>query len=392
MAIICPYQSDYIYTAGMSYAVTYQLQAQCPWSGARAGLLTTPHGVVETPVFMPVGTNAAMKSMTWPQIEEVQGQIVLSNSYHLYLRPGHDLVKEAGGLHRFMHWNKPILTDSGGFQVFSLDKLRTIHEEGVNFKDHKTGRPHFIGPEKSMEIQNAIGADIIMAFDECVANPATHDQAKNAMERTHRWLERCVATHRRQDDQALFGIVQGSIYEDLRRQSAAFVTGIDLPGYAVGGVAVGEDRQKIEEIVAYTTPLLPKEKPRYLMGVGTPWDIVYAIKCGIDMFDCVSPTRLARHGAAFTHAGRISIKNSPHQRDFSPIDPLCTCYVCKSYTRAYLSHLVRQSEMAGAILLSIHNVHFLINQAQECRQAILAGEFKEYFSRWSSVHALPAHL
>ncbi|MBN9394450.1 MAG: tRNA guanosine(34) transglycosylase Tgt [Candidatus Melainabacteria bacterium] len=376
----------------MSYAVTYQLQAQCPWSGARAGLLTTPHGVVETPVFMPVGTNAAMKSMTWPQIEEVQGQIVLSNSYHLYLRPGHDLVKEAGGLHRFMHWNKPILTDSGGFQVFSLDKLRTIHEEGVNFKDHKTGRPHFIGPEKSMEIQNAIGADIIMAFDECVANPATHDQAKNAMERTHRWLERCVATHRRQDDQALFGIVQGSIYEDLRRQSAAFVTGIDLPGYAVGGVAVGEDRQKIEEIVAYTTPLLPKEKPRYLMGVGTPWDIVYAIKCGIDMFDCVSPTRLARHGAAFTHAGRISIKNSPHQRDFSPLDPLCTCYVCKSYTRAYLSHLVRQSEMAGAILLSIHNVHFLINQAQECRQAILAGEFKEYFSRWSSVHALPAHL
>lgn len=376
----------------MSYAVTYQLQAQCPWSGARAGLLTTPHGVVETPVFMPVGTNAAMKSMTWPQIEEVQGQIVLSNSYHLYLRPGHDLVKEAGGLHRFMHWNKPILTDSGGFQVFSLDKLRTIHEEGVNFKDHKTGRPHFIGPEKSMEIQNAIGADIIMAFDECVANPATHDQAKNAMERTHRWLERCVATHRRQDDQALFGIVQGSIYEDLRRQSAAFVTGIDLPGYAVGGVAVGEDRQKIEEIVAYTTPLLPKDKPRYLMGVGTPWDIVYAIKCGIDMFDCVSPTRLARHGAAFTHAGRISIKNSPHQRDFSPLDPLCTCYVCKSYTRAYLSHLVRQSEMAGAILLSIHNVHFLINQAQECRQAILAGEFKEYFSRWSSVHALPAHL
>jgi len=392
VAIICPYQSDYIYTAGMSYAVTYQLQAQCPWSGARAGLLNTPHGVVETPVFMPVGTNAAMKSMTWPQIEEVQGQIVLSNSYHLYLRPGHDLVKEAGGLHRFMHWNKPILTDSGGFQVFSLDKLRTIHEEGVNFKDHKTGRPHFIGPEKSMEIQNAIGADIIMAFDECVANPATHDQAKNAMERTHRWLERCVATHRRQDDQALFGIVQGSIYEDLRRQSAAFVTGIDLPGYAVGGVAVGEDRQKIEEIVAYTTPLLPKEKPRYLMGVGTPWDIVYAIKCGIDMFDCVSPTRLARHGAAFTHAGRISIKNSPHQRDFSPLDPLCTCYVCKSYTRAYLSHLVRQSEMAGAILLSIHNVHFLINQAQECRQAILAGEFKEYFSRWSSVHALPAHL
>lgn len=376
----------------MSYAVTYQLQAQCPWSGARAGLLTTPHGVVETPVFMPVGTNAAMKSMTWPQIEEVQGQIVLSNSYHLYLRPGHDLIKEAGGLHRFMHWNKPILTDSGGFQVFSLDKLRTIHEEGVNFKDHKTGRPHFIGPEKSMEIQNAIGADIIMAFDECVANPATHDQAKNAMERTHRWLERCVSTHRRQDDQALFGIVQGSIYEDLRRQSAAFVTGIDLPGYAVGGVAVGEDRQKIEEIVAYTTPLLPKEKPRYLMGVGTPWDIVYAIKCGIDMFDCVSPTRLARHGAAFTHAGRISIKNSPHQRDFSPLDPLCTCYVCKSYTRAYLSHLVRQSEMAGAILLSIHNVHFLINQAQECRQAILAGEFKEYFSRWSSVHALPAHL
>jgi queuine tRNA-ribosyltransferase len=376
----------------MSSPIKFELQAQCQWSGARAGLLHTPHGIVETPVFMPVGTNAAMKSMTWPQVEECGGQIVLSNSYHLYLRPGHDLVKEAGGLHQFMNWHKPILTDSGGFQVFSLDQLRTIKEEGVHFKDHKTGRPHFIGPKESMTIQNAIGADIIMAFDECVANPATHEQATNAMERTHRWLEQCINHHERADSQGLFGIVQGSIYEDLRRHSVETVCSHDLPGFAVGGVAVGEDRQKIEEVVAYTAPLLPADKPRYLMGVGTPWDIIYAIKCGIDMFDCVSPTRLARHGAAFTHEGRISIKNAPNKRDFSPLDSRCACFVCRNYTRAYLSHLVRQSEMAGAILLSIHNVFYLIEQAQACRKAILEGKFQDYFSHWSSTHALPAHL
>jgi queuine tRNA-ribosyltransferase len=360
-------------------ALTFEVEAVCPWSGARAGLLTTGHGQVRTPVFMPVGTNATLKAMTFDQLHACGAQIVLSNSYHLYLRPGHRLVEQAGGLHSFMSWQKPILTDSGGFQVFSLDQLRKITEEGVVFKDHRDGREHFIGPAKSMEIQNAIGADIIMAFDECVKNPATHAEAEAAMQRTHRWLITCLKTHARKDDQSLFGIVQGSMFEDLRRESVKAVTDCDLPGYAIGGVAVGEERQEIERIVKFTTPLLPHEKPRYLMGVGTPWDILYAIKCGVDMFDCVSPTRLARHGAAFAPEGRISLRNAPSRHDFSPIDPDCSCFTCRTHTRAYLHHLVRQKEMAGAVLLSIHNVTALIQEAERCRQAILDGNFREHF-------------
>ena len=357
----------------------YELQATCPWSGARAGLLNTPHGIVETPVFMPVGTNAALKSMTYDQVENTSAQIVLSNSYHLYLRPGHELIARAGGLHKFKGWKKPILTDSGGFQVFSLDQLRTITEEGVHFKDHRGGRKHFIGPKKSMEIQNAIGADIIMAFDECVKNPATYDEAKAAMDRTHRWLATCVEAHERKNDQALFGIVQGSMFEELRSESVEAVTSFDLPGYAIGGVAVGEDRGTIERIVKFTTPLLPPAKPRYLMGVGTPWDILFAIKCGIDMFDCVSPTRLARHGSAFTSAGRVALRNHCFIEDFTPLEPGCRCFTCQNHTRSYLCHLVRQSEMAGAILLSIHNVTFLIDEATSCRKAILENRFREYY-------------
>ena len=360
-------------------AITFQLQAVCPWSGARAGLLQTPHGVVETPVFMPVGTSAALKSMTYDQVENCSAQIVLSNSYHLYLRPGHELIARAGGLHAFKGWKKPILTDSGGFQVFSLDQLRTITDAGVFFKDHKGGRKHFIGPAKSMEIQNAIGGDIIMAFDECVKNPATYEEAKAAMDRTHRWLELCVEAHARKKDQALFGIVQGSMFEELREQSVRAVTGCNLPGYAIGGVAVGEDRTTIERIVAFTAPLLPQDKPRYLMGVGTPWDILYAIKCGIDMFDCVSPTRLARHGAAFTSQGRVALRNACFIEDFTPLEPGCRCYTCQNHNRAYLNHLVKQKEMAGAILLSIHNVTFLIDQAVQCREAILQGRFRQYY-------------
>jgi queuine tRNA-ribosyltransferase len=328
---------------------------------------------------MPVGTNAALKAMTFDQLHSCEAQIVLSNSYHLYLRPGHQLIEQAGGLHSFMSWQKPILTDSGGFQVFSLDQLRKISDQGVLFKDHRGGREHFIGPAKSMEIQNAIGADIIMAFDECVKNPATHDEAEAAMQRTHRWLNTCVETHARKEDQSLFGIVQGSMYEDLRRESAKAVTDCDLPGYAIGGVAVGEERQEIERIVKFTTPLLPHEKPRYLMGVGTPWDIIYAIKCGVDMFDCVSPTRLARHGAVFAPEGRISLRNAPSRNDFSPIDPDCSCFTCRTHSRAYLHHLVRLKEMAGAVLLSIHNVTALIQEAERCRQAILDGRFREHF-------------
>jgi queuine tRNA-ribosyltransferase len=328
---------------------------------------------------MPVGTNASVKALCWDQVEATPTQIVLANSYHLYLRPGHKLIERAGGLHKFMSWNHPILTDSGGFQVFSLDELRRIDEDGVLFKDHKDGKEHFIGPDKSMEIQNAIGADIIMAFDECVKNPATLEEAKRAMDRTHRWLERCVATHARPDSQALFGIVQGSIYEDLRKQSAQAVTSFDLPGYAIGGVAVGEAREAIERIVLYTAPLLPAHKPRYLMGVGTPWDIGYAIRCGIDMFDCVLPTRLARHGAAFTSDGRVSLRNARFAEDFTPLEPGCDCYTCKHHTRAYLHHLIRMKERAGASLLSIHNIVHLHKEAEASRQAILDGRFREHF-------------
>jgi len=375
-----------------SSALSFELQAVCPWSGARAGLMHTPHGVVETPVFMPVGTNAALRALTWEQTADCGAQIVLSNSYHLYLRPGHELIKQAGGLHKFMCWDKPILTDSGGFQVFSLDMLRKITEEGVHFKDHKGGRKHFIGPTESMAIQNAIGPDIMMAFDECVKNPATYEEARAAMERTHRWLGICVDKHARKADQALFGIVQGSMYEELRSESVKAVTSYDLPGYAIGGVAVGEDRSTIERIVLYTAPQLPANKPRYLMGVGTPWDIIYAIRCGIDMFDCVSPTRLARHGTVFSSEGRLPLKNAIYREDFGPIDASCSCSTCKNNTRAYLHHLVRSNEMAGAMLLAIHNVSFLIDEAQNCRKAILEGRFEEYFSRWSLAHALPEHL
>lgn len=335
---------------------------------------------------MPVGTNAALKALTFDQVESLNAQIILSNSYHLYLRPGHELIESAGGLHSFMSWSKPILTDSGGFQVFSLDELRKIVDEGVFFKDHRDGKEHFIGPKKSMQIQNALGADIIMAFDECVKNPCTFDEAKKAMQRTHDWLDVCVSSHERANEQALFGIVQGSMFEDLRRQSAEYVTSHDLPGFAIGGVAVGEDRAAIERIVLFTTPLLPEKKPRYLMGVGTPWDIAYAIRCGIDMFDCVSPTRLARHGSAFSRQGRISLRTARFTRDFSPIDSDCDCYTCRHHSKAYLHHLVRLKEMAGASLLSIHNINYLIREAQTARKAILEGTFRDYFEKATKEH------
>ncbi len=328
---------------------------------------------------MPVGTNATVKAMLSDQVEATGAQILLANAYHLHLRPGHKLVETAGGLHTFMAWNRPILTDSGGFQVFSLGALRQIKDDGVWFKDHRSGKEHFLGPKESIEVQNALGADIIMAFDECAKNPATYDQARAAMDRTHKWLERCVDAHRRPGEQALFGIVQGAVHEDLRRESAAAVTAFNLPGYAIGGVAVGEDRQLIEKIVLLTAPLLPDQKPRYLMGVGTPWDIAYAIRCGIDMFDCVLPTRLARHGAAFTSEGRVSLRNARFTDDLQALEPGCRCFTCRHHTRAYLSHLIRLKEMAGATLLSIHNITYLTEQARASRQAILEGKFREFF-------------
>ena len=369
----------------MVHAISFKTEAVCPWSGARAGRLITPHGVVETPMFMPVATNAAFRSMTFDNVKECGAQIILSNAYHLYLRPGHDFIARAGGLHKFMNWDLPILTDSGGFQVFSLDQYRRIADDGVHFRDHHDGRPHFISPAKSMEIQNAIGADIIMAFDECVANPATHEQAKAAMERTHRWLEICEATHARKEDQALFGIVQGSRFDDLRKRSAEVVTSFDLPGYAIGGVAVGETRSEIERIVEFTAPLLPADKPRYLMGIGTPWDILHAIKCGIDMFDCVAPMKLALHGMLFTSKGRVSVRTGHAREDLGPIDENCDCYTCKHHTRAYLHHLVRAKEYSGASLAAIHNTHYLLKASKMARQAILDGRFKEYFKELSEI-------
>ena len=370
-------------------ALSFEIEAECPWSGARAAKFSTPHGEVLTPVFMPVGTQATVKSLTWPQVDSVGSQIVLANSYHLYLRPGHKLVAAAGGLHKFSGWHKPILTDSGGFQVFSLEKLRKIDDEGVTFRDHVTGREHFIGPAKSMEIQNDIGADIIMAFDECVKNPSTYDEARSAMERTHRWLDVCIKEHRRSDEQALFGIVQGSMFEDLRRESAQIVTSFDLPGFAIGGVAVGEERSTIEKIVQFTTPLLPRNKPRYLMGVGTPWDILHSAYCGIDMFDCTIATKLARHGTAITKLGRVALKNAQFREDWNALDPGCECYTCQHHSAAYLHHLFRVKEQSSGTLLSLHNIHFLHKEANACRQAILDGVFKEYFEEKSRSATVP---
>lgn len=362
----------------------FKSEAVCSWSGARAGTVTTAHGVFETPIFMPCGTNGTLKALTFDQVKECGAQIILGNSYHLYLRPGLDIIKQFGGLHKFANWDRPILTDSGGFQVFSLDSLRKITDEGVVFKDHITGQEHFIGPKESMHIQNIIGADIIMAFDECVKNPATHEQAKAAMERTHKWLAQCIEHHERQNDQLLFGIIQGSTYEDLRELSARTVTSYDLPGYAIGGVAVGEERAAIEHITAFTAKFMPEDKPRYIMGIGTPWDIAYAIKCGIDMFDCVSPTRLARHGAAFSGEGRLAIKSARFATDAKPLDEECLCYTCKNHSRAYLHHLVRIKEMTAGTLLSIHNIHFLINIARQCRQAIIEGRFQQVFEEYQA--------
>jgi queuine tRNA-ribosyltransferase len=370
----------------MPSSFSFQIEATCPWSGARAGRMVTPHGVIETPVFMPVGTNGTLKALTFDQVSRTGAEIVLTNSYHLYLRPGPALIEKAGGVHKFIGWQKPILTDSGGFQVFSLDALRQITEDGVHFKDHRGGKQHFIGPRESMSIQNTLGADIIMAFDDCVKNPATHEEAKAAMERTHRWLATCLSSHARSSDQALFGIVQGSTYEDLREASAKAVTSFDLPGYAIGGVAVGEERLAVERVVMLTTPMLPVEKPRYLMGIGTPWDIAYAIRCGIDMFDCVTPTRLARHGSVFCNEGRISLRTSRCAKEFEPIEPGCDCFTCQNHSRAYLHHLVHSKESAGGTLLSIHNVTYLLRQAKRCREAILGGRFREFFEGFEKTH------
>jgi len=358
----------------MSGNFKFTIEKPCPNTRARAGVLSTPHGDIETPVFMPVGTNSAVKMMTNDHLKETGAQIILGNSYHLFLRPGHKLVEEAGGLHGWMNWSRPILTDSGGFQVFSLADLRKITDDGVHFKDPKDGSSYFISPEISMEIQNALGADIIMAFDECAPYPCEYEQAKNAMESTHRWLERCFKAHRR-DDQALFPIVQGSVYDDLRTESARVISSFGAHGYAIGGVSVGEPTELKNRIVDITVPLLPVEKPRYLMGVGTPDDLIDGVKRGVDMFDCVMPTRIARHGSFFTSNGRGNIKNKEFEKDFSPLEAGCQCYACQNHTKAYIRHLFRMQEGTAAILLTIHNIHFLVNLMKNIRKSIMEGTF-----------------
>lgn len=351
-------------------AFKYELIKTCKQSGARLGVLHTPHGDIETPIFMPVGTQATVKSLTPEELKEIGSQIILSNTYHLYMRPGHDLIKEAGGLHKFMNWDKPILTDSGGFQVFSLGPLRKIKEEGVTFKSHLDGSSHFISPEKAIEIQNALGSDIIMAFDECAPYPADREYVKNSLERTTRWLQRCKDAHKNTEKQALFGIIQGGMYKDLREQSAKEITAIDLPGYAIGGLSVGEPKPIMYDILEHTTPFMPVDKPRYLMGVGSPDDLIEGVIRGVDMFDCVLPTRIARNGTAMTSQGKVVVRNATYARDFTPLDPECDCYCCRNYTKAYLRHLVKANEILGARLLSLHNLHFLLNLMEQVRQAI----------------------
>ncbi|HSA06479.1 MAG TPA: tRNA guanosine(34) transglycosylase Tgt [Candidatus Gastranaerophilales bacterium] len=356
----------------------FELKKKCSDSKARAGIFETPHGMIQTPVFMPVGTNSAVKMMTNDHLENTGAQIILGNSYHLFLRPGHKLIEKAGGLHKWMNWNKPILTDSGGFQVFSLADLRKINDEGVNFKDPTDGTSYFINPEISMEIQNSVGADIIMAFDECAPYPCEYDQAKEAMERTHRWLYRCFDAHKRAD-QALFPIVQGSVYEDLREESAKVISSAKAYGYAIGGVSVGEPTEIKNKIVEFTVPFLPEDKPRYLMGVGTPEDLLDGVYRGIDMFDCVMPTRIARHGSFFTSQGRGNIKIKRFEEDFSPLDENCDCYACKNHSKAYIRHLFRQKEATASILMSIHNIEFLVNLMNQTRQAIIEDRFKSFY-------------
>ena len=361
----------------MSNPVTFELLHTCKQSGARLGVLHTPHGDIPTPIYMPVGTQATVKAMTPREMEEINAKIILSNTYHLHLRPGEDIIREAGGLHTFMDWHHPILTDSGGFQVFSLSELRKITEEGAAFRSHLDGSKQFISPEISMDIQEALGSDIAMAFDVCTAYPCDHRTAEDAMHRTHRWAARCKKHHIR-SDQALFGIVQGAFFEDLRIESAKTLADMDFPGYGIGGLSVGEPKPLMYEMLEKIEPHLPKNKPRYLMGVGTPDCFLEGILRGVDMFDCVLATRIARNGTCFTRNGRLVVRNATYARDFTPIEEGCDCYACQHFTRAYVRHLLKADEITGGRLASIHNLRFLIRMMEEIRQAILEDRFLDY--------------
>lgn len=359
-------------------AVTYELIKKDSRTKARRGRVNTPHGPIETPVFMPVGTAGTVKAMKPEEVRDMGAQIILGNTYHLYLRPGHEVVKAAGGLHKFMNWERAILTDSGGFQVFSLGAMRKINEEGVEFRSHIDGSKHMLSPEKSMEIQNALGSDIMMAFDECAPYPADRNYVKNSLERTTRWLKRCKEYHKNTEQQSLFGIMQGGMYKDLRKQSAEEIVELDLPGYAIGGLSVGEPKEIMYEVMDDCVDYLPADKPRYLMGVGSPDCLFEGVERGIDMFDCVLPTRIARHGMAMTSQGRVNIKNAKYERDFTPLDPNCDCYTCRNYSKAYLRHLFKSDEILSSMLMTTHNLHFLVNTMAGIRKAIEEDRFLEY--------------
>ncbi|MEG1704985.1 MAG: tRNA guanosine(34) transglycosylase Tgt [Clostridia bacterium] len=371
----------------MKEALKFEIIKTDKKTGARLGILHLPHGDVETPVFMPVGTQATVKTLSPEELkDEVRATIILSNTYHLYLRPGHDLIKEAGGLHKFMNWDRNILIDSGGFQVFSLNSLRKISEEGVEFRSHLNGSKHFISPEKSMEIQNYLGSDIMMCFDECAPYPSSYDYVKASMERTTRWAKRCKEYHKNTEKQALFGIVQGGMYKDLREQSAKELKKLDFPGYAIGGLSVGEPKDIFLDMLYHTAPLLPADKPRYLMGVGTPDYLIEAVLSGVDMCDCVLPTRIARNGTALTHNGKVVVRNAEYAKDFTMLEEGCDCYTCRNYTKAYIRHLIKCNEVLGARLLSIHNLRFLVRLMENVREAIKEDrltEFKdEFYSKY----------
>ncbi len=354
----------------------FEIDATDPNSGGRNGRFHTPHGILQTPVFAPVGTQATVKALRPSDLHNLGATLVLSNTYHLYLRPGDELIRDLGGLHQFMGWNGPILTDSGGFQVFSLSDTRKIDDDGVTFKSHLDGSKHRFTPEKSIAIQENLGADIIMAFDECPP-PTDYDYVQQSLIRTHTWAKRCVQAKTR-EDQALFGIVQGGIFPDLREESARFLMDLDLPGYAIGGLAVGESKAEMYKTLDALNPILPKNKPRYLMGVGAPEDVVNGVLRGVDIFDCVLPTRIARNGAALVKGGRINLRNAKFQRDSAPIDKTCTCYTCTHFSRAYLRHLVKTNEILGHILLTTHNIHFLLELVRQMRAAIDRGELTAF--------------
>lgn len=362
----------------MKQPVYFELLQESEDSMARRGRVHTPHGTIETPVFMPVGTQATVKTLSPEEVAQTGAGILLSNTYHLHLRPGEDIVKEAGGLHRFMNWPGAILTDSGGFQVFSLSSLRKISEEGVAFRSHISGEPLDMSPEDSIVIQNALGSDIMMAFDECPPYPADREYVLQSLLRTTRWAKRCLDAHQKKDEQALFGIVQGGMELDLRQLAANQLVELDFPGYAIGGLSVGEPKPLMYDVLEFTTPLLPKHKPRYLMGVGSPDDLFEGVLRGVDMFDCVLPTRIARNGTVFTAKGKRVVRNAAFARDFAPLDESCDCYTCKNYSRAYIRHLLKADEIFGIRLTSYHNVYFLVKLMERIRNAIEQGTLRAF--------------